>query len=337
MSLGLPIRLAIDAMSGDLGHPVAVAAARLFLQTEPDVHLVLVGDQGLLTSALGSRSADPRLSIHHAPEVVAMNDLPALALRRKKNSSMRVAINLVQRGEAEAAISAGNTGALMATARFVLKTLPGIDRPAFIALVPSVRGRPVHMLDLGANAACSGEQLFQFALMGSALITATSGIESPRVALLNVGEEESKGHGAIQEAARRLKGSGLNYVGFVEGDGVFLDDIDLVVCDGFVGNVALKSSEGVAKLIKHFMAEEFRRNWLTRAAALAAAPVLNALRRRMDPRQYNGASLIGLRATVVKSHGGSDASAFVQALRVAKREVESQVPARIGALIQAQV
>ena len=276
--------------------------------------------------------ASGRLRIQHASEIVGMTELPPKALRKKKDSSMRVAINLVKSGEADAVVSAGNTGALMATARFVLKTLPGIDRPAIISAIPSIGGH-THMLDLGANAECTTEQLFQFAVMGSVMANAVHGIEHPRVGLLNIGTEEIKGNEQLQEAARLLSSSQMNYIGFVEGDDVYLGEVDVVVCDGFVGNVALKTSEGVAKLLGHMMKEEFTRNLFTQASALAAKPVLNALKQRMDPRKYNGASLLGLQGIVLKSHGGADEVAFQHAIETAITEVDKQVPSKISHLL----
>jgi len=323
-------------MGGDHGLAVTVDAALLALKAHQELQLLLVGDEAQLGAALEQRrqSADPRLQIVHASEVVGMDESPSKALRNKKDSSMRVAINLVKEGRASAAVSAGNTGALMATAKFVLKTLPGIDRPAIVSAIPSVNGH-VHMLDLGANASCNSEQLFQFAVMGSALVTAVYGIEQPRVALLNIGEEEIKGSDTIKQAALLLQQSPLNYIGFVEGDGIFLSDVDVVVCDGFVGNVALKTGEGVAKLVYQFMKEEFTRNLLTKAAAIAAMPALKALGRRMDPRHYNGASFAGLNGIVIKSHGSADAVSFANAIGVALREVEKDVPSRISRLMSA--
>jgi glycerol-3-phosphate acyltransferase PlsX len=258
-----------------------------------------------------------------------MDELPSQALRFKKDSSMRVAINLVKSGEADACVSAGNTGALMATARFVLKTLPGIDRPAICTTIPARRGH-THVLDLGANVDSKAEHLLQFAVMGSVLVNAVDNIEAPRVALLNIGEEEIKGNEQVKQAAALLGASPIHYVGFVEGDGIFLEDVDVVVCDGFVGNVALKTSEGVAQLIRHYMEQEFKRNLLTRLAGLAALPVLRAFARRIDPRRYNGASLLGLQGTVVKSHGGADALAFANAIKIAMLEVQKAVPQRIA-------
>lgn len=331
-----PVTLALDAMSGDHGLAVVVPAARMALARHPELRLILVGDKPLLEAAVRKEklAQDERLKIQHASQVVEMHELPSRALRGKKDSSMRVAIDLVKEGRAAATVSAGNTGALMATARFVLRTLPGIDRPAIISAIPSVNGH-THMLDLGANAECAPEHLFQFAVMGSALATAVNGIERPKVALLNIGEEEIKGNEQIQEAARLLGASGLNYIGFVEGDDIYLGDVDVVVCDGFIGNIALKASEGVAKMIGQFLKEEFSRNVLTKAAAVASIPVLNALRDRVDPRYHNGASLLGLNNIVIKSHGSADAVSFASAIRVGLIEVEKAVPSRIGHLLSA--
>ena len=332
--MAAPVTLSIDAMGGDHGHSVTVAAALQALHEHHSLQLILVGDEPTLRKALKpfQRTVDRRLTIQHASEVVGMDEQPSKALRGKKDSSMRVAINLVKEGRAQAMVSAGNTGALMATAKFVLKTLPGIDRPAIISAIPSINGH-VHMLDLGANAECTAEQLVQFAVMGSALVTAVHGIERPRVALLNIGEEEIKGNDVIKQAAALLQVSALEYVGYVEGDGIFLKDIDVVVCDGFVGNVALKTGEGVAKMIRQFMQEEFTRSLLTKAAAVAAMPALKALGKRIDPRNYNGASLAGLNGIVIKSHGSADVTAFANAIRVAVLEVQKEVPARITHLL----
>ncbi|MGQ0620248.1 MAG: phosphate acyltransferase PlsX [Panacagrimonas sp.] len=332
----MPVSLAIDAMSGDHGLPVTVAAALSCVNENPEIRAILVGDEAAIEKQLKAlkASAGPRLLIQHASEVVGMDESPSKVLRGKKDSSMRVAINLVKEGQANAMISAGNTGALMATAKFVLKTLPGIDRPAIVSAIPSINGH-VHMLDLGANAECTPEQLFQFAVMGSALITAMLGEEQPSVALLNIGSEEIKGNDTIKAAAALLQASTLNYIGFVEGDGIFLSDVDLVVCDGFVGNVALKTGEGVAKMIRQFLKEEFTASLLHRIAALAAMPALKALGRRIDPRHYNGATLLGLNGTVVKSHGSADVIGFSNAIKVGFREVQQNVPQRISHLLSA--
>ncbi|MGQ0587343.1 MAG: phosphate acyltransferase PlsX [Gammaproteobacteria bacterium] len=332
------VTLAVDAMSGDHGHAVAVKAAQLVLKDRSAPNLILVGDEATLKQALAGHhlASDARVSVQHASEVVEMDELPSKALRNKKDSSMRVAINLVKEGRAQAAISAGNTGALMGTARFVLKMLPGIDRPAIITAIPSVDGH-TYMLDLGANAECTAEQLCQFAVMGSALVTAVNGIDKPRIGLLNIGEEEIKGNEVIKQAAALISAAGLNYVGFIEGDHVFLDPVDVVVCDGFTGNIALKTGEGVAKLIGKFLKEEFTANWLHRLAAVAAYPALKNLGKRIDPRLHNGATLIGLNGVVIKSHGGTDALGFANAIKVGLKEVRQNLPARISALMESML
>jgi glycerol-3-phosphate acyltransferase PlsX len=328
--------IALDAMGGDFGPDVVVPAALSVLKKRPnDVRLILVGDEERLQECLATHKTTPgdRLSVRHCSQVVAMDELPSSALRNKKDSSMRVAIDLVKGGEAGACVSAGNTGALMATARFVLKTLTGIDRPAICTSLPSVEGH-THVLDLGANIDCTSEHLFQFAVMGSVLATAVDNIERPRVGLLNIGEEEIKGNERVKMAAQLLGASGLNYIGFVEGDAIYTGGADVVVCDGFVGNVALKTSEGVAKMISHYMKREFRRNVLTRVVGLAALPVLYAFRRKIDPRRYNGASLLGLRGIVVKSHGAADQLAFANAIEIAALEVDKAVPDRIHSQLE---
>lgn len=333
-----PVTLAIDAMSGDHGHVVAVDAALSCLKAFPHLHLILVGDESRLRPALAARNArlDRRLVLQHASQVVEMNELPSRALRGKKDSSMRLAIELVRSGAAQAAVSAGNTGALMATARFVLRTLPGIDRPAFMSPLPTISGF-TRVLDLGANTDCNAEQLLQFAVMGSALVTAVDGVKQPSIALLNIGQEEIKGSGVIRAAAQLLSATPLNFSGYIEGDGIFLRPVDVVVCDGLIGNIALKSAEGAAKMLRHFMHEEFTRNLGSRLGALAARPALTALSSRMDPRNYNGASLLGLQSAVIKSHGGADTRAFASAIRIAMCEVEKDVPARIGQLLETSV
>jgi glycerol-3-phosphate acyltransferase PlsX len=330
------IIIALDAMGGDHGADTVVPAAINTLKHRADVHLILVGDQTQLQQHLdqaGYSSSDGRLRIHHASELVGMDESPSRALRFKKDSSMRVAIDLVKDGQAQACVSAGNTGALMATARYVLKTLPGIDRPAISSEIPSIEGF-TQVLDLGANVDCTAEHLFQFAVMGSVLASAVHGLENPRVGLLNIGEEEIKGNDQVKEAAGLLAGSSLNYIGFVEGNDIFKGGVDVVVCDGFVGNVALKTMEGVAKMISHFMREAFTRNLLTKLAGAIAMPVLKAFRSRIDPRRYNGASLLGLRGIVIKSHGGADALAFENAIGVAVLEVEKAVPDHIAHLLE---
>ena len=330
--------LAIDAMGGDYGPKTTVVAALLALRVNPNLHLLLVGDTAALQQALAAEKISAgeyvRLQIMHASEVVAMDELPSKALRNKKDSSMRVAINLVKERRAQGMVSAGNTGALMATAKFVLKTLPGIDRPAICAPMPSSSGRP-YMLDLGANAECTPEQLTQFAVMGSALVTALHGVERPRVALLNIGAEEMKGNDTIKAASASLQTTGLNYIGFIEGDGIFRGEADVVVCDGFVGNIALKTGEGVAKLVRDFMKAEFLASPFSKLAALIAKPVLTRLAARIDPRNYNGAALLGLNGLVIKSHGGADARSFANAIAVAVEAVGHDVTGRTRSLMAA--
>lgn len=330
------VTLAVDAMGGDHGLPVTVAAALSALRARPSLKLLMVGDEARLRVALAAAAPElvTRAQVVHASEVVAMDESPSKALRGKKDSSLRVAINLVKEGRADGAVSAGNTGALMATAKFVLKTLPGIDRPAICAPMPASKGRP-YMLDLGANAECDAAQLTQFGVMGAALVTALHGVARPRVALLNIGEEEIKGSEAIKAAAAQLSASGLNYTGYIEGDGIFRGEADVVVCDGFTGNVALKTGEGVAKLIRDFMKAEFLASPFSKLAAAIARPVLTRLAARIDPRNYNGAALLGLNGLVIKSHGGADAASFGNAIEVAVNAVEHDLIGRTRVLIAA--
>jgi glycerol-3-phosphate acyltransferase PlsX len=318
-------------MGGDIGPDVVVPAALSALEQHHDLVVILVGDEAVLGQAIRRHKAsvDDRLQVHHASQSVDMDELPSHALRGKKDSSMRVGINLVSEGVADACVSAGNTGALMATARFVLKMLPGIDRPAICTAMPSNTAH-TWMLDLGANVDCDAEHLLQFAVMGSVMARALDNNEHPRIGLLNVGEEEIKGNEQVKQAAQLLASSHLNYLGYAEGDDIYKGNFDVIVCDGFVGNVALKTSEGVARMIARFIREEFSRNLLTRLAALVAMPVLNGFRRRIDPRRYNGATLLGLRGIVIKSHGGADALAFANAIDVAIKEVRETVPERIS-------
>ena len=329
------LTVALDVMGGDHGPDVVLPAALRALSKRDNLDLLLVGEQQMIETkllALGSKSG-ARLQIQNASQCVDMDELPSRALRFKKDSSMRVAINMVKDGRARACVSAGNTGALMATARYVLKTLPGIDRPAICTSLPSKTGH-TWVLDLGANIDSSAEHLFQFALMGSVLARAVDGNENPRVGLLNIGEEEIKGNETIKEAAGLLSGSDLNYVGFIEGDDMYSGKVDVVACDGFVGNIALKTSEGLAQIISYYMKREFNRNVLTRLAGLAALPVLKAFRKAIDPRRYNGASLLGLRGSVIKSHGGADALAFCNAILVAAVVAEQNVPQLISSQLQ---
>lgn len=324
------IRVSLDVMGGDIGPDVGVPSALCALKDNRNLRLLLVGDEEAIKQRLAGadEALCRRLEIHHASQVVGMDEPPSRALRTKKDSSMRVAIDLVKAGKADACVSAGNTGALMATARFVLKTLPGIDRPAIITALPSIGGH-THVLDLGANVDSTAEHLFQFAVMGAELVRAVDEVERPRVGLLNIGEEEIKGNDQVKKAAQLLAASDLNYIGFVEGDDIYKGGADLVVCDGFVGNVALKSSEGVAKMVSHFLKQSFKRGLYSKLAALVALPVLRSFGKRIDPRRYNGASL-GLQGIVIKSHGGADALALTNAIRIAALEVEKAVPGHIG-------
>ncbi len=324
--------IALDAMGGDHGPSVVVPAALRALRDDRNLSLVLVGAEDTLTAAAGQDGND-RLRIHHASQSVGMDEPPAQAMRNKRDSSMRVAIDLVKSGEVDACVSAGNTGALMATARFVLKTIAGIDRPAICSALPTPSGH-THVLDLGANVDCTAEHLLQFALMGAVLASAVDGNPRPRVGLLNIGEEAIKGNEQVKGADKLLQSEDLNYVGYVEGDGIFSGAADVVVCDGFAGNVALKATEGAVKLIGNFMREEFKRSAFTKLAALMAAPVLRSFRARTDPRRYNGASLLGLRGIVVKSHGGADELSFANAIAVAAAETEQNVPTLIEARLE---
>ncbi|HEX9182877.1 MAG TPA: phosphate acyltransferase PlsX [Burkholderiales bacterium] len=328
----MDITVAIDCMGGDHGPRVTVPAALELLGRHADVAVVLVGQREALEAALAARGPQhggTRLRVRHAAEVVSMDEPPAQALRFKKDSSMRVAVNLVKSGEAHACVSAGNTGALMATSRYVLKTLPGIDRPAIATVLPNMQGGWTYVLDLGANVDCTPEQLMQFGVMGAMLVAAVEHKERPSVGLLNIGVEDIKGNETVKRAADLLRDSGLNFQGNVEGDDIFKGTTDVVVCDGFVGNSVLKASEGVAKMITGFLRQEFTRNPWRRLSALVAMPVLKAMRRRMDPGRYNGASLLGLRGIVIKSHGSADAYAFGRALERAVEEVRNDVIQRI--------
>jgi len=321
--------LAVDCMGGDHGPSVTLPACRHFLDTHPNAHLQLVGQADALASFQHERAV-----IVEAAEVVGMEDSVEVALRRKKDSSMRVAIELVKTGQADAAVSAGNTGALMAIARYVLKTMDGIDRPAIAGQMPNFKGGGTTMLDLGANVDCSPEHLLQFAVMGSALVSVLQDNESPSVGLLNIGEEAIKGNEIIKKTGELLRSAGnsgdLNFYGNVEGNDIFKGTTDVVVCDGFVGNVTLKAAEGLIQMIGRFMSQEFKRNWRTKLMGLIAMPVLKAFKKRMDPRNYNGASLLGLRGIVVKSHGGADSVAFLNAIRTATEESRSGVLDRIA-------
>lgn len=330
-------------MGGDHGIKTTVPAAARALREHPQLMLILVGDREILEQALvkNKLDQDPRISIHHASQVVEMDESPSLALRNKKDSSMRVAINLVKEGQAQACVSAGNTGALMATSRFVLKTLPGIDRPAIVYAIPGVNQATgertaIHMLDLGANVDCTAEHLFQFAIMGSVRRSLIDNIPKPRVALLNIGEEEMKGVENIKEAAKLIAACpSLHYVGFVEGNDLFGNKADVIVCDGFIGNIALKTAEGTAKYISYMVKDAFTCNWLNRICAFLAIPALVKIKKNLDMRRYNGASFVGLKGIVVKSHGGADEVGFSCAITEALAEVDKNIPNQIHATVEA--
>ncbi len=324
-------------MGGDTGPNVTVPAGLKFLREHEDCHLIFVGREEVLTPILNKQGADcaDRWRIQHASEEVAMDESPSAALRSKKDSSMRVAINLVKEEQAQACVSAGNTGALMATARFVLKTLPGIDRPAIITRFPTEVDKEVRMLDLGANVDSTPDHLYQFAVMGSILASAVDSIERPAVALLNIGEEEIKGNEVVKKAAELLsQSSAINYIGYVEGDDIFSGIADVIVCDGFIGNITLKACEGVAKLIRHLAKAAFTENMLTQLSALPAMPVFKKLTKHIDPRRRNGATFLGLNGIVIKSHGSADELAFTVAINEAFLEVKKNIPQQIRQMVE---
>ena len=320
----MSISLAIDMMGGDNGMAATVPGLAQALARYPKLRCLLVGDSAQIRTAIKDLKHIDQAQIVHASESVDMHESPAAALRFKKDSSMRVAINLLAEGKADACVSAGNTGALMATARFVLKMLPGIDRPAIISALPRANGH-VHVLDLGANIDSSPEMLLQFGLMGDSMVRTLEQVSKPTVGLLNIGSEDIKGSDTIKQTAELLKSSNLNYVGYVEGDDIFNGSVDIVVSDGFSGNVALKTSEGLVQMLAGVMREEFRRSIVSRLSALIAAPVLRSFRDRIDHRRYNGAMLLGLNGTVVKSHGDVDGLAFFHAIEVARLAAEKDL------------
>ena len=324
------VTIALDAMGGDFGPEVVLPAAVHVVKKSRDIHIILVGDEKRLRDLAKEQNIDldRHFEIQHASQVVEMHEDPRYAVRKKKDSSMRVAINMVKDGRAQAIVSAGNTGALMATAKFVLKTLPGIDRPAICTTIPSYTGH-THMLDLGANVDSSAQQLFQFAVMGSVLAEAVDNTHKPKVGLLNIGSEDGKGNAQVKEADTFLKSGPFNYIGYIEGDDIYSDKVDVVVCDGFVGNISLKTMEGVAKMIATMMREEFKRSIFSMLAGLIAMPVLNRFKKRVDPRMYNGASMLGLTGIVIKSHGSADVLSYANAIEIALLEVEKSVPEHI--------
>ena len=323
-------KISVDAMGGDFGPPVTVPAALKILKKYENISIILVGDSDKITKILKKKKSlnHPRISVHHTTQVVGMDELPQTALKNKKDSSMRVSINLVKEGAVDACVSAGNTGALMATARFVLRMLPGIDRPAISSELPSDNGTTC-MLDLGANADCTPEQLLQFGIMGSILTNVLHKKNNPSVGLLSNGSESMKGSEVVKKSAELFRDSHLNFYGNVEGDDIFKGTTDVVVCDGFTGNISLKTTEGLAKMMANFLTLEFKRNWLTKISAIIALPVLKRFKKRLDPRRYNGASFLGLNGIVVKSHGGADEFAFIHALETTISESENDVISKI--------
>lgn len=325
------LRVAVDGMGGDFGPPVVVDACARALKSNTNLHLLIVGQPEALLPELVRHKIDahPRIEIVAATEVVEMGEEPAKALRTKKDSSMRVAINLVNEGRASAAVSAGNTGALMAIARFVLKMIKGLDRPAIMSALPSATGE-TQVLDLGANAECTPENLLQFARMGSAACRILTGKPAPTIGVLNIGSEVVKGNAVVKEAAELIRGTNLNYYGFVEGDDIYKGTVDVVVCDGFSGNVMLKASEGLAHLLVEDLKKVFKSSLYAKFIALLGAPVLLSLKSQLDPGQYNGASLVGLKGVVVKSHGSADAKSMAHAIEIAALEGADNLPQRIA-------
>jgi glycerol-3-phosphate acyltransferase PlsX len=325
----MAVTIAVDAMGGDFGPKITIPASLKFLKSHPDTNIILVGNKSLISKLLKNKGKFlDRLSILHTTEVVKMDESPQSALKNKKQSSMRLAINQVKEGQAKAVVSAGNTGALMATGRFVLKMLPGIDRPAIASFIPNQSGMTC-MLDLGANSDCTSHHLVQFAIMGSILSSVILKKRKPRVGLLNIGSEEIKGNEVTKETFHLLKASHLNFIGNVEGTDIFNGSTDVVVCDGFVGNISLKTTEGLAKMFANFLGQEFKKNIITKILALFALPVLKAFKKRLDPRRYNGASFLGINGIVVKSHGGADAFSFEHAIETAYEEAKSNVVGKI--------
>ena len=333
----MTITLAVDAMGGDYGPSVTIPASINALSKYDQLHIILVGDKELIQTELQkNKYTNTRLSIQHASEVVEMDESPQSALKNKKDSSMRVAINLIKEEKAQACVSAGNTGALMATARYVLKMLPGIDRPAIASSLPNQKGT-TYMLDLGANTDCTAENLLQFAVMGAMLVSSVTGKPKPSIGLLNIGSEDIKGNEVVKQAGELLRRSHLNFYGNVEGNDIFKGTTDVVVCDGFVGNVALKSAEGIAQLMGRFLTQEFKRNWITKSMAFVSLLVLNRFKKRLDPRRYNGASFLGLKGIVIKSHGGADSYSFFYAIRTAIEESKNNVLENIQKQLELEV
>jgi glycerol-3-phosphate acyltransferase PlsX len=324
--------IAVDVMSGDCGAPECVPGALRALVADPALELILVGNPAIIEPELAGATAEvrARTRVHPAATVVGMSEHPREAIRRRKDSSMRLAIDLVKDGRAEAMVSAGNTGALTAMAHFVLKTVGPVERAPIMSSVPARDGAHTHMLDLGANSKATALQLAQFATMGSIVARDVFGVANPRIGLLNIGEEETKGHELVQEAHDLIRALGINYLGFVEGNNIFDGSVDVVVTDGFTGNVALKTMEGLAKLIVEQMRAEFTRDGLSKLSGLLAGPVLRRVGAGLDPRRYNGACMVGLTGVVVKSHGSADRVAFAQAVATAAAAMRRGLPAAIA-------
>ena len=333
------ITIALDMMSGDHGLSSALPAAISAIEKMDDIYLILIGDQKQILENMPSKMKklqDKRYSILHTDEYISMNDDILSAIRSKKKSSMRLCISAVKDKSADACVSAGNTGALMALSKIILKTISGIDRPAICTALPTKKGH-MHMLDLGANIESTSEHLYQFAIMGSALVKSLEESSNPRIGLLNIGSEEFKGNETIKSAGTMMQTSALNYGGYVEGDDIFEGNYDVIVTDGFAGNIALKSIEGVANIISHFIKNEFKKNLYNKFSALISYPVMKGVRKKVDPRRYNGASLLGLQGVVVKSHGGADSYAFGRAIRTAYYEVKNEVLDKIESLIESKL
>ncbi|MBS82770.1 MAG: phosphate acyltransferase [Gammaproteobacteria bacterium] len=333
------ITIALDMMSGDSGLNTSVPAALKCMEEMNDLFLILVGNQNEITKELGGKFQefkDKKFSIIHTDEYVGMSDDILVALRSKKNSSMKLSIKSVKDNNADAAVSAGNTGALMALSKIILDTIPGIDRPAICTALPTKNGL-MHMLDLGANIECNETNLYQFSVMGSALVQSLEISSNPIIGLLNIGSEEIKGNNTIKKAAALLQTSELNYTGFVEGDDIFSGKFDVIVADGYAGNIALKSIEGVANFISYTMKNEFNKNFYNKFSSIISYPVLKGMKKKVDPRRYNGASLLGLQGVVVKSHGSADSYAFSRAIKTAYYEVKNQILDKIETLIQTKL
>ena len=321
------ITLSLDVMSGDKDPEASISAALHLLEIREDVRIILVGNEDIIEKLTSGKTND-RLQILHAKDIVQMSDSPVVVLRQKKKSSMRLAVNLVRDGVAQACVSSGNTGALMAISKYALKTIPSIDRPALMTSIPTITGS-TYLLDLGANSNCTPEQLYQFALMGNVIAREIRGIDQPRIGLLNMGVEASKGNQVIKEAGKLMKSSSMNFIGYVEGNNLVEDIADVVVCDGFTGNIALKTMEGSVRLVLRFLEDAFNSSAFNKFSSIGSKPALNQVKDKIDPRRYNGALLLGLNGVVVKSHGDSDAFGMHHALITAIEEVQKDIVTKL--------